>query len=162
MTHMLERWLERYESGQLDRRTFLQGLASLTAASSATVADTPQALVAPSGLHHVEIKTTDLARSRAFYTKLFGQGTTGETRPDRVIIPFGSGAGRGYLSIGVGPIARVDHFSAKVPGMHPTDLKATLAKLTSAGFRARQAGNTVLVMDPDGYEVQMQAPTTTP
>ena len=92
--------------------------------------------------------------------KLFG--VSGETSSGRVMLPLGSGAARGYLSIAVGPIARVDHFSVKVPGMHAGDPKATLDALTAAGFRVRQAGSTVFVMDPDGFEVQVQAPSTAP
>jgi catechol 2,3-dioxygenase-like lactoylglutathione lyase family enzyme len=160
MTHTLEQWLERYESGQIGRRAFLAGVAGLVAASGAD-AQPAQAPVAGSGLHHVEIKTIDLARSSAFYRKLFG--VTGETRADdRVVLPFGTGASKGYLSIGRGPIPRVDHFSVKVPAMHPKDPKATAARLTAAGFKARQAASSVYVMDPDGFEVEVQAPNTVP
>src|SRR5438105_1600975 len=111
MTHTLEHWLERYEAGQIDRRGFLAGVAGLMTSSAAAqgplgfARDRPQASVTGSGLHHVEIKTTDLARSSAFYRKLFG--VTGETRSDRVVLPFGNGPSNGYLSIGVGPIPRV-------------------------------------------------------
>jgi catechol 2,3-dioxygenase-like lactoylglutathione lyase family enzyme len=159
MTHALEHWLGRYESGEIDRRSFLAGAASLLAAASAD-AQTTAGGVSVTGLHHVEIKTTDLARSSAFYRKLLG--VTGETRPERVVLPLGTGVARGYLSIGVGPIPRVDHFAVKVPGMDPKDPKATLAKLTAAGYKARQVLNTVFVMDPDGFEVQVQAPSTSP
>ena len=157
MIRDLEQWLTHYESGHIDRRVFLQGLATLMTSARTAAAAPVRSTVSPSGLQHVEIKTTDLARSSAFYTRLLGAAS--ETRQDRVIIPLGAGAARAYLSIGVGPIARVDHFAIKVPGMHPRDPKATLGKLTAAGYRARQADHSVYVMDPDRHEVELQAPT---
>ena len=113
-----------------------------------------------SGLHHVEIKTIDLNRSRDFYAGLLG--VKPEFRPDRVVLPLGSGEGRGYLSITTGPIERVDHFSVKVPGMHPRNPKATVERLATLGYKVRQAENRVFVMDPDKKEVELQAPATKP
>jgi len=165
MTQTLEQWLARYEAGQVDRRTFLQGVAALAAsvagAGAAGAQPTPAGLVgvAGTGVHHLEIKTVDLARSAAFYGRLLRARP--ETRPGRVVLPIGRGAALTQLSIGVGPIPRVDHFSVKVPGMHPTNPDATLRKLTAEGFEARLTGHSVYVMDPDGFEVQIQAPSTT-
>ncbi len=159
MTQTLDQWLTRYEAGQVDRRTFLQAVTTLAAgAASATRSDAASVGVLPSGMHHVEIKTVDLARSTAFYRKLLQ--ATPEAGDGRIVLPIGQGAARSYLSIGVGPIPRVDHFSVKVPGMDPRSPKKTLDKLTLDGFRARMTGHSVYVMDPDGFEVQVQAPAT--
>lgn len=164
MTQSLNQWLARYEAGQVDRRTFLQGVAALAATAAGTgslvAGPTPAAPagVTGAGVHHVEIKTVDLARSAAFYGKLLRARP--ETRPGRVLLPIGQGASTAYLSIGVGPIPRVDHFSVKVAGMHRTNPEATLKKLTADGFKARLTGHSVYVMDPDGFEVQVQAPST--
>jgi catechol 2,3-dioxygenase-like lactoylglutathione lyase family enzyme len=158
MTHTLDEWLARYEAGFIDRRAFLAGAAALLAPAPA--AAQRSASVAASGLHHVEIKSTDPARSAAFYGKLFG--VKGEARDDRVLLRLGAGASRGYLMISRGPIPRVDHFSVKVPAMHPTNPAKTVAGLEAAGFTVRQAGHSVYVMDPDQFEVQVQAPNTQP
>jgi catechol 2,3-dioxygenase-like lactoylglutathione lyase family enzyme len=158
MTHTLDEWLARYEAGRIDRRAFLAGAAALFAPASAA-AQKP-ASVNGSGLHHVEIKSTDPARSAAFYRKLFG--VTGASRDDRFFLPIGTAAARGHLMISRGPIPRVDHFSVKVPGMHATNPSKTAAALEASGFKVRQAGHSLYVMDPDQFEVQIQAPNTQP
>ena len=157
MLHNLDEWLARYESGQLDRRAFLAGVATM--AGAATIAAQPaRAGLAVTGLHHVELKTLDLNRSRDFYAGLLG--VRPEVRADRVVLPLGSGEGRGYVSITTGPIERVDHFSVKVSGMHPRDPKATLGRLTSLGYKARQLENRIYVTDPDGKEIELQGAST--
>jgi len=157
MLHMVEEWLTRYESGELDRRAFLTGIATV-AAGAAGEAQSARSGLAVTGLHHVEIKTLDLNRARDFYAGLLA--VRPEVRPDRVVLPLGSGEGRGYVSITTGPIERVDHFSVKVSGMHARDPKATLGRLTKLGYKARQIDNRIYVVDPDGKEVELQAPST--
>lgn len=159
MTQTLEQWLTRYEAGQVDRRTFLQAVSLLaaTAAGTGAVEAAPSG-VSPVGVHHIEIKTVDLARSTAFYRTLLQ--ATPEPGDGRVVLPIGQGAARTLLSIGVGPIPRVDHFSVKVPGMDLKNPKRMLDKLTADGFKARMSGHSIYVMDPDGFEVQVQAPST--
>lgn len=159
MLHILDDWLVRYESGDVDRRAFLAGIAAV--ATGATVAAAPvNTGLAVAGIHHVEIKTLDLNRSRDFYAGLLG--IRPEIRPDRVVLALGSGEGRGYLSIATGPIERVDHFSVKVPGMHPRNPKATVDRLAKLGYTVRQSENRVFVTDPDKKEIELQAPSSKP
>ncbi len=45
--------------------------------------------------------------------------------------------------------------------MSANDPKETLAALRAAGFTVRQVNSSIYVMDPDDFEVQVQAPETT-
>ena len=157
MLHILEDWLSRYESGELDRRAFLTGVATLAAGASAGAQ--LRSGLTTAGLHHVEIKTLNPERSRDFYAGLFGAKPV--ARDDRYIVSLGAGEGRGYLAISRGPIERVDHFSVKVPGMSARDPKRTAERLSKLGYTVRQAENRVFVTDPDKKEVELQAPSTT-
>lgn len=158
VTERVEAWLARYESGQIDRRAFLAGVTGLLGSAATGDAQPSRGVVVPSGIHHVEIKTLDVARSTAFYTKLFGPG---QTASDRTVIALGSGVGRGYLTIARGPIPRVDHLALKVPGMHPKDPSATAKRLAAEGYQVRQVGAALYVMDPDKFEVEVLAPAST-
>ena len=158
MLDRLEEWLTRYEAGHIDRRGFLAGVAAL-AAQPARASAQSAGVVQPSGIHHVEIKTRDPRGSLDFYSKLLNARV--DKRDDtRTVMQLGTGGGAGYLSIGTGPIPRVDHFSLKVPAMDPRNPKPTLDALLKAGYKARQVDYSIYVTDPSGYEVQLQAPGT--
>jgi catechol 2,3-dioxygenase-like lactoylglutathione lyase family enzyme len=158
MLHIVEQWLARYEAGEIDRRGFLQGVAALAggAMTAPASAARPTGLTV-SGVHHVEIKTTDLNRASRFYAGLLG--VRPQVRPERVVMPLGSGDAQSYLSIGVGPIPRVDHFSVKVPALHPRNPQKAADRLVSLGYKARHSDASIFVMDPDGFEVELEAPT---
>src|SRR5262249_44542320 len=138
-------------------RAFIAGIA--TAAASATAGAAPvRTGLTVTGLHHVEIKTIDLNRTTDFYAGLLN--VKPEIRSDRVVLTLGSGESRGFVSIATGQIERVDHFSVKVPGMHPRNPQATADRLAKLGYKVRQVDNRVFVTDPDKKEVELQAPST--
>ncbi len=151
----LEHWLARYERGQIDRRAFLAGAAVAFEAAVGTAAGRP-GLVTPGGVHHVELKTVDLARTTAFYEALLGPARVDD---GRALIPLEPDGGRGYLRISRGPIPRMDHFAVKVPGMSARDPKTTRAKLEKAGLKVRQVDAALYVMGPDDFEVELVAPS---
>ena len=150
----LERWLDRYERGQIDRRAFLAG-AAVVFQSAVGEAQPRRGLVTPGGVHHVEIKTVDFVRTTAFYEKLLGPARVEDLR---ATIPLEPAPGRATLRISSGPIPRVDHFAVKVPGMSPKDPKATRATLEKAGLKVRQVDAALYVMAPDDLEVELIAP----
>ena len=150
----LEGWLDRYERGQIDRRTFLAG-AAVAFQAAVGEAQPRRGLVTPGGVHHVEIKTVDFARTTAFYEKLIGLATVADFG---ATIPLEPPPGRATIRISSGPIPRVDHFALKVPGMSPKDPKATRATLEKAGLKVRQVDAALYVMAPDDLEVELVAP----
>lgn len=150
----LEGWLDRYERGLIDRRTFLAG-AALALQAAVGDAQSRRGLVRPGGVHHVEIKTVDFARTTAFYETLLGPATVADFR---ATIPLEPPPGRATLRISSGPIPRVDHFAVKVPGMSPKDPKPSRAMLEKAGLKVRQVDSALYVMAPDDLEVELVAP----
>ena len=154
----LEGWLDRYERGQIDRRTFLAGAAVVFQATIGE-AQPRRGLVTPGGVHHVEIKSVDFSRTTAFYETLLGPAVVDVFR---ATIPLEPAPGRATLRISSGPIPRVDHFAIKVPGMSPKDPKATRALLEKAGLKVRQVDAALYVMAPDDLEVELVAPSVRP
>lgn len=150
----LERWLDRYERGRIDRRTFLAG-AAMAVQAAVGEAQPRRGLVTPGGVHHVEIKTVDFARTTAFYQQLLGPAVVDGFR---ATIPLEPAPGRATLRISSGPIPRVDHFAVKVPGMSAKDPKATRASVEKAGLKVRQVDAALYVMAPDDLEVELVAP----
>ncbi len=147
-------WLDRYERGQIDRRTFLAG-AAVAFQAAVGEAQPRRGLVMPGGVHHVEIKTVDFVRTTTFYQQLLGPAVIDGFR---ATIPLEPAPGRATLRISSGPIPRVDHFAVKVPGMSPKDPKATRATLEKAGLKVRQVESALYVMAPDDLEVELVAP----
>jgi catechol 2,3-dioxygenase-like lactoylglutathione lyase family enzyme len=151
----LEHWLDRYERGVIDRRAFLAGAAAALQALVAGAAARP-GLVTPAGIHHVELKTVDLAKTTEFYEALLGPATVAN---ERATIPLEPGGGRGHLRISRGPIPRTDHFAIKVPGMSARDPKAMRARLEKNGLRVRQVEASLYIKGPDDLEVELVAPS---
>ena len=110
----------------------------------------------PGGVHHVEIKTLDLAKTTAFYEALLGPATV---ERDRATIALDPGGSRSDLRFSRGPIPRVDHFAVRVPGMSPRDPRTLRARLEKRGLKVRQVDAALYVMGPDDFEVELIAPT---
>jgi catechol 2,3-dioxygenase-like lactoylglutathione lyase family enzyme len=152
---LFEGWLDRYERGVIDRRAFLAGAAAVFQASVTEAAPRP-GIVTPAGVHHVELKTVDLAGTTAFYEALLGPATVAN---ERATIALEPGGGRGSLRISRGPIPRVDHFAIRVPGMSARDPKAMRARLEKRGLKVRQVEAALYIKGPDDLEVELVAPS---
>lgn len=155
MMQAVEQWLARYEAGAIDRRAFLAGVGTALAAAGGAAQARP-GLVTPGGVHHVELKTPDLARTTAFYERLLGPATVSDGRS---VIALEPAPGRAHLRISRGPLPRVDHVAIKVPAMSAKDPKATRAALERAGLKVRQVDAALYVMGPDDLEIELVAPT---
>lgn len=110
------------------------------------------------GIHHVSINVTDLARSVAFYTDVLGL-TVNSSRPDLAVDGVWLDLSNGQLHLIVGdvPAANGQHFAVGV-----TELDGAVAELRGSGVEvsgpfpvgmARQA----FVSDPDGNAIELQA-----
>lgn len=153
MIDRLDSLLSSYERGSLSRRQLLGALAVL--ATPGVASAQPAGVVNGRNLHHVNVQVADVARSEAFYRKVFG------FKPTRVI--QGQDAhgfdlpGGGMISIqkGAQP-GRLDHFCVGVEGFNA---QAMVAALKDAGIdSARAAGaDSLFLRDPDGVNVQVSA-----
>jgi catechol 2,3-dioxygenase-like lactoylglutathione lyase family enzyme len=144
--------LAAFEQGHFNRRQCLTALAALVPAS---VAGQPASgVVRAQTLHHVNLQVADVARSEAYYRRLFGFG------PSRPLTgnAFGfdlPGLAHTHISLQKGDTpGRLDHFCI---GVADFDAPRLVAALKNAGIDKglQTAGNSVYVNDPDGIRVQM-------
>jgi glyoxylase I family protein len=105
----------------------------------------------PTGIHHVRLTVTDIARSRMFYTQVFGsppavdfseQAGDPEVRADRGRLFGGCVFVFGQQIVGLRPAAPAgDRFDASRVGLDHISLTvASLAALESAAERLRATG----------------------
>ena len=160
MTTIAEHLLTEYEAGRVDRRTFLQALAGVGTAAAAAGTDVqaaPAGILQISHVNHFEIKSTNIARTRDFYQKLFGLDA--KTTPGRAFVLLPGGA---HISIGEVPPAEAsaltNHYAFGIVGFDSKNPKPTVDRITAAGFEVipSQAGLAQpFVRDPDGRRVQI-------
>ena len=144
--------LNRFETGTLTRRSLMQGLAMLTAASgTASQAQVQQPGIKAAKIDHVSIQVSDLPRSIAFYQKMFGLTVVSEDKPNEIVR---LGVGKALVSLHhKSPTGLVDHFAIGVENFNKEsvtrELKArgvTPEDNLDAGFH---------IVDPEGISVQI-------
>jgi catechol 2,3-dioxygenase-like lactoylglutathione lyase family enzyme len=155
MIESLDALVKSYESGTLSRRQLLHALA-LLATPAAARAQTDAAGVAKGRmLHHINLQVADVARSEAFYRKLFGLGPSRKVQgPDNHGLDL---AGGGLLILQKSDMpGKIDHFCVGVDRFEADRMRAA-AK--GAGFERVQgtAADNFFVTDPDGIRAQVSA-----
>jgi catechol 2,3-dioxygenase-like lactoylglutathione lyase family enzyme len=144
--------LNRFEKGALSRRSLIQGLAMLTAASgAASIGQSQDAALKGTKIDHISIQVSDLPRAIAFYEKVFGLTVMSEDKPNEI-----SRLGSGKVIVSLhhkNPTAIVDHFAIGVENFNKEavtrELKArgaTPEDNLDAGFH---------IVDPEGISVQI-------
>jgi catechol 2,3-dioxygenase-like lactoylglutathione lyase family enzyme len=154
MTDTLDRLVEAYDHGTLTRRQLLQAIA-IVAAPAAASAQSGDSATKGRLLHHINIQVSDVARSEAFYRKLFGLPASRVVQgPDNHGLDL-PGSGLIILQRSDTP-GRIDHFCVGVESWNADRLRAA-AK--AAGFERVQgtAADNFFVTDPDGLRVQLSA-----
>jgi catechol 2,3-dioxygenase-like lactoylglutathione lyase family enzyme len=144
-----------YERGRIGRRQLLQALAALAAPVAAAAQGAPPSVARGRNLHHINLQVSDLARSEAFYRRLFGLGPTRVVQgPDNHGFDL-PGGGIVILQRSDSP-GRIDHFCVGVDGFDAGRMRDAAA---TAGLAAQgTAGDNFFVRDPDGIRVQVSAP----
>ena len=80
MGALVERMLDRYESGVLTRRQLVQGLSALTiGCAGAASAQSTSSTFGAVGLNHIALDVTDIPRARDFYVRHLGLEVTSES-----------------------------------------------------------------------------------
>jgi glyoxylase I family protein len=115
-------------------------------------------LVKVTGIHHVSINVTDLARSVDFYTTTLGL-TLDSSRPDLAVegVWLNLPGGQVHLIVRDVPEAKGQHFAVEV-----TDLDEAVDDLRAAGVEVRGpvpigAARQAFLSDPDGNAIELQA-----
>jgi len=158
MTKIIERLVNRYEQGQMTRRSLIVALSTIFMGKSATATQSPNPPIAARTLNHVALRVSDVQRSQEFYQRLFGFSVQ-NTRGSTPILPVGSGPE--YLALSAarnGSSPSIYHYCFGVEGFNPDAIMETLAEHDVEGRVSMQGGSVPLLYfhDPDGIEVQLQ------
>ncbi|NIM60088.1 MAG: hypothetical protein GTO30_00105, partial [Acidobacteria bacterium] len=147
----VERILEEYRDGKIERRAAIGRLAAFFAAAyagaPAVLADSEPTFVAQ-GLNHLALRVTDVARSRDFYIKHFGFEILDDNAPRSCFL----GTGDNFVALFGGRTAGMDHFCVTIEDY---DAAAALKRLEDAGLECHRVENRVYFKDPDGLEGQV-------
>jgi catechol 2,3-dioxygenase-like lactoylglutathione lyase family enzyme len=164
MEAIVTKLITQYERGGLTRRELITGVAALAATSAAGFASTsgPRIVgsLAPASLqsvvavdiNHVGINVTDVERSVAWYTSLFGL---------KVLLTSKDVAVLGYRDKGVNGTTFVLRTSAKPEvnhimfGIDNFDATILAEYLKAKGLTLRDDVLSFHVKDPDGIDVQV-------
>jgi catechol 2,3-dioxygenase-like lactoylglutathione lyase family enzyme len=101
-------------------------------------------------LDHLEFFVSDIQRSLAFYTRIFGNQLWKNNRTARRYLKLGST----YIALEQGPELRVDHFCAGIEGFQIANLHSYLAA-RNIEYRDYPSGRDLYVADPDGSRLQL-------
>jgi metallothiol transferase len=145
--------VNRYEAGRLSRRELIQGLALLVTANSvaaATDTPAPQPLLPATGIDHVSVRVSDMNKSVAFYSSLFGLKNVSEDKPHRIVR---LGNPKVIVSLRQDtPHGQIDHFGVAVSGFDKAEATKLLEGRGLATHEDWEYG--FHVRDPDGVPVQ--------
>jgi catechol 2,3-dioxygenase-like lactoylglutathione lyase family enzyme len=151
MEAIINRLLQHFESGSLNRRQLIQGLAMLATTGTAASAQTQGRGFQGGFISHVSLSVSDLQRSADFYQKVFGLSVLSQDKPNEIVR---LGLKRTLVSLRrASPKAVVDHFAIGVENFNREsvtkdllDRGVTPEQNVDAGFH---------VQDPDGFPVQI-------
>ena len=151
MHAVIDELVTRFEQGALSRRDLLQGLTVLAAASGAAPAAAQTTPFRATRIDHISVQVTDMARSIAFYEKIFGLKILSEDKDNEIVR-------MGVTKIIVSlhrkpPVGIVDHFAIAIDDF---DREAVTAELAKHGLTAEQnLDYGFFVRDPEGIPVQI-------
>ena len=153
MMEQVEALVTSYDAGRLSRRQLLQALALFVARGAAQA---PGAgLMQGRMLHHVNVRVSDVARSEAFYRRMFGFPATRRVQgPDNHGFDL-AGGGLLILQRSEQP-GRIDHFCIGVGDFDADRLRAAVKGAGIQGVVGTASDN-FFVTDPDGLRVQVSA-----
>lgn len=162
-TNLAAKIVNEFEAGRLSRRqlvTRLMGLGAAVASlnSTAWAQDATESNDQPTGqgstfqatgLDHIALNVTDVARSREFYQKHLGLRVIRGTGDDSSFL----GAERDFfLALFRADQPGLNHYCYAIRDYHPG---TNAQKLTDLGMSPRRTQNRVYFPDPDGITVQI-------
>jgi catechol 2,3-dioxygenase-like lactoylglutathione lyase family enzyme len=149
--HVISDLVGRFERGRLSRRELVSALAMIVAGGAAAEA----ASLKSATINHTSVLVSDMARSMAFYSRVFGLSLVSEDKPNKIAR---LGIGRKVLvSLRIEPPAgTIDHFAIGVEGFNKD---AVAGELRAMGLTPKEnIEYGFYVDDPDGAHVQMTGP----
>lgn len=151
MIEAIEKLLSNFERGKLTRRQVAVSLAAL--AASGQTAPKEKGLRAVS-INHVTVKVPDLHRTSKFYQEFFAMPLKQQSASTHIL-----GVGDSFFGIeqGDSQAARVDHYDFGIAGFNADEARAKLKKL-NLKFDGSNSKESFKFFDPDGFQVQLNAP----
>ena len=151
MNSVVDDLVSRFDRGTLSRRQLVQGLAALAAAGGAQTAAAQTTPFTSTRIDHISIQVTDMARSVAFYEKIFGLRVINEDKENEIVR---MGVTRIIVSLHrKPPVGIVDHFAIAIDDFNRDRVTAELAK---HGLQAQEnLDYGFFVRDPEGIPVQI-------
>lgn len=151
MNSVVDDLVSRFDQGTLSRRQLIQGLTALAAAGGAGHAAAQTTPFKSTRIDHISIQVTDMARSVAFYEKIFGLRVINEDKENEIVR---MGVTRIIVSLHrKPPVGIVDHFAIAIDDFNREAVTAELAK---HGLTAEQnLDYGFFVRDPEGIPVQI-------
>jgi catechol 2,3-dioxygenase-like lactoylglutathione lyase family enzyme len=150
MQRIIERLVNDFERGSLNRRQLVASLAAL--ATGAQAAPKEQGLKAVT-LNHVTVRVPDVQKTSQFYQEFFGMPLKQHSEKTHIL-----GVGKNFFGIEQkGAPAGLDHYDFGIAGF---DADAVLAKLKARNLKVENGGTkeSFKFWDPDGFLVQLNGP----
>jgi catechol 2,3-dioxygenase-like lactoylglutathione lyase family enzyme len=161
-TDLAEKLVTDFERGRITRRQLTArllglGAAMATAGSSAWAQESTTATAAKptfeaTGLDHIALDVTDLARSNAWYGEHLGLRVI---RGDENASFLGQDRDF-FLTLFRAERPGLNHYCYRIDGYSADD---AMDRLAAAKLRPRREGNRVYFPDPDGITVQVAGPS---
>ncbi len=154
MQLVIEKLLNDFERGSLNRRQLATALAALVtgSAQAASKSDGVKAVT----LNHVTVRVPDVQKTSKFYQEFFGMPLKQHSDKTHIL-----GVGKSFFGIEQkGTAAELDHYDFGIAGF---DADAVLAKLRARDLKIEPGGTkeSFKFWDPDGFLVQLNGPEYT-
>jgi hypothetical protein len=157
MHRRIENMVAAFERGQVTRRQLVGQLALLAAGTAclprAVSGAAPQSAgntFTATGLDHIALDVTDLARSRDFYRKHLALEPMSESASSIFMR-----CGKHFVALFKSERPAMDHYCYAIEHYEPADAGE---RLKAAGLKPERRADRVYFKDPDGLEVQVAAP----
>jgi catechol 2,3-dioxygenase-like lactoylglutathione lyase family enzyme len=157
MIQTIEKMLRDFERGKIDRRQFAVSLAALATAISAKHGlgqSEPTGFRAVS-INHITVRVPDLQRTSRFYQEFFGLPLKQQSATVHILGVGGSS----FFGIeqGADTAAKVDHYDFGIAHFNADEIRAKLRE-RGLKFSDAKSQESFKFFDPDGFQVQVNAP----
>jgi catechol 2,3-dioxygenase-like lactoylglutathione lyase family enzyme len=151
MTHNIEMMVNNFICGKMTRRQLVLSLATLVAAAQPRPKDKGFRAVS---INHVTVRVPDLHRTSEFYQQFFEMPLKQQSAKIHIL-----GVGDSFFGIeqGDSKAATVDHYDFGIAAFNADEVRAQLRKL-NLKFEAGNSKESFKFHDPDGFQVQVNAP----
>jgi predicted enzyme related to lactoylglutathione lyase len=151
MNELMHDLIERFDNGTLSRRQLVHGLSVLAAAGAGSAHAQVTTPFVSTGIDHISVQVSDLAKSIAFYQTIFGLSIINQDSENQIVR---MGRDRIIVSLHAKePTGIVDHFAISIQGFDRDQVTGALA---AHGYEAQEnLDYGFYVRDPEGIPVQM-------